>query len=537
MDRSGVIMDAIIKSGIWVFRVLSVLTMFMVSVLPVAAGGDGVPSGELRRLDAVLQKADYYDARRQLGIDSLKALLRRGDGDGVGRSRLCVRIADSYRQVNADSSMKYAQRAVSMARHAGDYGCELRGQVSLCAAMATAGLFTSATAAFDSLNSLELDRSIRIELWKTGRMLYSYMIAYVGEDQPFRDNYTMHYMAYDDSLLKSLPRHDPLRRFIKGERLVYERRYSEASAELLTLMKETDIDSNIYGMAAFQMAEVSRSRGERGEYLSYLVKAAVSDIMSGVREGMALSALAELLYSEGRIDDAFRYINFALEGAMSGNARMRTLTAARMLPLIDSSYRREIDISHSKLMAFAISLSVLTVVCVSLLILTWKQIRRARAGERKLASQARIQDSYIGSLLQMCSSYSDRLDQQARVVSRKIKAGQYDELLRMVESGKFSDNQNEEFYRVVDRAILDIYPHFIDSVNSLLREEERIPTGPDRCLTPELRIYAFVRFGVEESTRIARILHYSVATVYTYRNRMRNKAINRQTFDSDVRNI
>ncbi len=71
-------------------------------------------------------------------------------------------------------------------------------------------------------------------------------------------------------------------------------------------------------------------------------------------------------------------------------------------------------------------------------------------------------------------------------------------------------------------------------VNQLLREEEQIMLKKDEGLSPELRIYAFVKLGVEESTRIAQILHYSVSTIYAYRNKMRNKAINRETFEADI---
>lgn len=44
-------------------------------------------------------------------------------------------------------------------------------------------------------------------------------------------------------------------------------------------------------------------------------------------------------------------------------------------------------------------------------------------------------------------------------------------------------------------------------------------------------------WGVDQNAKIAQILHYSVNTVYTYRNRMRNRAVNRDTFDNDIINL
>ena len=125
----------------------------------------------------------------------------------------------------------------------------------------------------------------------------------------------------------------------------------------------------------------------------------------------------------------------------------------------------------------------------------------------------------------------------SKLVSRKIAAGQTDELLKLIKSGKFTEEQNDDFYKIFDNAFLDLYPDFVDEINKLLREEEQMAVKKGAGLPTELRIYAFVRLGVEESTRISQILHYSVSTIYTYRNRMRNKAINRDTFDEDVMRI
>ena len=94
--------------------------------------------------------------------------------------------------------------------------------------------------------------------------------------------------------------------------------------------------------------------------------------------------------------------------------------------------------------------------------------------------------------------------------------------------------QGYQFFKIFDETFLDLYPDFIDNFNQLLRPECRITLKKGAPLSTELRIYAFVRLGVEESVKIAQILHCSVSTIYTYRNRMRGRAINRDTFEQDV---
>ncbi|MDE6298247.1 MAG: hypothetical protein K2M10_01180, partial [Muribaculaceae bacterium] len=116
-------------------------------------------------------------------------------------------------------------------------------------------------------------------------------------------------------------------------------------------------------------------------------------------------------------------------------------------------------------------------------------------------------------------------------------AGQTEDLLKMINSGKINEQDSADFYPLVDKALLDLFPDFVENINTLLLPDRQIELKPGELLTPELRIYVFVRLGIDQSTRIAQILHYSVNTVYTYRNRMRNRAIDRDNFDAQVADL
>ena len=303
---------------------------------------------------------------------------------------------------------------------------------------------------------------------------------------------------------------------------------------LETLLDRLPVKSNLYGIAAFQMAEVYRNQGDETMYASFLAKAAVSDIEASVKEGLALPTLANWLYLQGHLNEAFEYINFALEDATNSNARVRAVAIAPDIPLIDEAYRKQISDTHDRLVTWAFLASFLLILTAVLLFYLGRQIRRSRQSQQKLESVSQIQESYIGNFVSLCSSYADRLDSLCRLVAVKVAAGQTDELLKLIKSGRFGESKDEEFFRKFDEAFLDLYPDFVMKVNQLLREEEQIMLKKDEGLSPELRIYAFVKLGVEESTRIAQILHYSVSTIYAYRNKMRNKAINRETFEADI---
>ena len=57
-------------------------------------------------------------------------------------------------------------------------------------------------------------------------------------------------------------------------------------------------------------------------------------------------------------------------------------------------------------------------------------------------------------------------------------------------------------------------------------------------LTTELRIFALIRLGVTDSNSIAHFLGYSLATIYNYRSKLRNKAkASKDEFEDDVMKI
>lgn len=491
-----------------------------------------LPAEELRHLSVVINEAPNYFGKIEKQIISARDSLLLSSDDRV-RWEIAQYLSFIYRPINADSAYYYADKAQEFSKTL-DIKYRQESDLAMVNALSAAGLFTEAMAVFSPLQSSEMTEDTRIKYWIAGRRLFGYMKSYVEGDRIFVNKYNERYLAYDDSLLANLPANDPLRTFISCERMVTEGQYSQAEGGLKNLLANLPEDNNLYGMTAFQLAEVYNHSGDETQYAEYLTKSAISDIKGCIREGLALPALAYWLYQHGELNYAFEFINFALGEASSGNARMRAVSMSKFIPLIDEAYQENINSSHSQQLWALVVTSVLLIATIILTIFLSRQIKRARANEKKLALVADRQKSYIGHFVGLYSSYADRLTRFMKLVSMKLASGQVAELKKLVDSGRFEDQDNDDIYKIFDAAFLDIYPDFISKVNSLLKPEEQIEIKAHSSLSPELRIYAFVKLGVEESARIAQILHYSPNTVYAYRNKMRNKAISRDTFDKDV---
>lgn len=97
------------------------------------------------------------------------------------------------------------------------------------------------------------------------------------------------------------------------------------------------------------------------------------------------------------------------------------------------------------------------------------------------------------------------------------------------------------FHSHFDTAFLNIYPDFINEVNKLLTPENRFDIetddAPKKRLTTELRILALIRLDITDNQKIADILRSSITTIYTYRSKLKAKAISKDSFEEDVRKI
>ena len=111
-------------------------------------------------------------------------------------------------------------------------------------------------------------------------------------------------------------------------------------------------------------------------------------------------------------------------------------------------------------------------------------------------------------------------------VHKQLKRGDTDEALRMTQpSGDIINEEIHDLYRNFDIAFLNIFPDFVERFNDLLLPDKKITLKKGELLNTELRIFAMIRLGINESAQIAELLHYSIRTVYNYRSGINRKTV------------
>ena len=298
-------------------------------------------------------------------------------------------------------------------------------------------------------------------------------------------------------------------------------------------------DTPEYALVTYQRSLLYRRFGNREEEKRYLALSALTDIRLSITDHASLWNLAELLYEEGDMEHAYRYIRFSWDETNRYNARSRSLQTAGILSLIDLTYQAMREKQNGRLRLYLWLISALIVLLVVAVGFIYRQMQRLSAARNKLEHaneqlqlSNNIKEEYVGRFMNLCSVYINRLDTYRRMVNKKISAGQMEELLKMVRSREVLDTGLKELYDNFDTAFLHLFPDFVDKFNDLLQPEERIVLRKGELLNTELRIFALIRLGIDDSSQIAEFLRYSVNTIYNYRAKVKNKArISREDFE------
>ena len=160
-----------------------------------------------------------------------------------------------------------------------------------------------------------------------------------------------------------------------------------------------------------------------------------------------------------------------------------------------------------------------------------------RSSNDELENTNTKRELMANAFIMLCYQYIERLESQRKLVIRKIRANQQNELLSILSSSKLSTEENQNFLSQFDKIFLSLYPSFVNELNSLLIPEAQIELKEDNKLTPSLRVAALVRLGVTESPKIAGILSYSLQTIYNYRSTLKNSAIDKENFEENLQKL
>lgn len=328
-----------------------------------------------------------------------------------------------------------------------------------------------------------------------------------------------------------------------AERLADIGDYNKALS-ILTEGRQDGLTDRDSGIRYYIISDVYEQQGNTPMQKKYLAMAALSDICNGIREYIALRKLSLILYEEGDIERAYKYMHRCVDDANACNMRLRMIEVSSIIPLIDSAYsaKEANDKRNLSILLVCVLLLALSLMA-SLLYIRHKNSSLKRTKQElqslnaTLTTANRIKEEYIMRFMTLCLEYISKMENYRNGLVKVASSHNFDKLVATIKSGQYVTKEISDFYRNFDDTFLTLFPNFIKKFNELLAPEEQLHIVPGDGLNTELRIYALMRLGISDSARVSQFLRCSFSTLYNYRTKMRNRAKNRDTFESDVMNI
>lgn len=522
----------------------------------------------LHTLDDIIQNHKVqYQAQRIKQINQLKAQAR--TATGYNKYNLYKEIFDLYSHFQTDSAQVYICKMQQLPAYKTDAVMQATLHVAQAEIMAVSALYAEALSELDkvpqSLISSE-HADLRLYYYRVKRALYGWMCTYYTKSSGQHKLWEEKTMNYRDSLLSVETIKNMSRDIVMADKY-NALRQPEKALKMLKPYSAQASEATPNPFVCFTLAHAYILSGNRTKAIYYLTLTAIADLRSATCEYQALPMLAQILFDHGDVERAYTYLLCSMEDASYCKAGLRSIEASTIFPIIDKQYKQREKAQRERDHLLMYGLVGLLLMLIAMVVYLRKQMLKLRQMRQKQSlynkqlsaanqqmheaneklqvalqevkrtneelqntySQLRMTDKvkeeYIARYLNRCRMYLDQLAEFRSATLRLIKNRHFEELANQLKRDLNAKAEQTQFYEDFDAAFLTLFPDFVASFNALLQPEHQLSVKKNGLLNTELRIYALIRLGIHDTTRIAHFLDYSTATVYNYRSKIRNKAI------------
>lgn len=499
----------------------------------------------LDRLDSTLELTDEYVRAKEQRISSIENMLHSRGVTPLQQYQIYHQLYEEYFAFQFDKANEALDNQVVLAEKLGERSLKDDAMLDKALLLTNAGFFLEASLAFETLDTLALDKDQMVR-WYYARQkfLHDYQEYVSTSDFTVLDEDKIKY--YQDRILSDTEPTSPINRQMRIFRMLNERDYEKAYEENRYFIGSLDPERHAYAVQTYWQGVICDNLGLEEESVKWWVESAISDIKGAVKDNASLCSVAIKLGAPEDTERAFKYIRISLDDAVYYNAKLRKVQIASTMPWIQSAYAENKEIQNKErnsFLLFTLAAALMLAVVLLLTVLLYAKGRRSAREVRKQTEQLAeynrsiieaednlrktnfdlieanaAKEEYLGLFLSMCSGYLDKL-------KKHLTREQYESELK-------------NFYKTFDTSFLSLYPSFVEDLNSLLKPEGRIVLKEGEQLNTELRIFALIKLGITQSSHIASLLRYSVNTIYNYRAHVKNAALeDRGNFEDMVKII
>lgn len=512
-------------------------------------------------LDSLIANYNQLTAEKERRVTNIKDGVRGIKLSPEQQYDLNQRLYDEYVAYKFDSAFYYIEKNVNALSSSADHDRFAASAVRMAHILAVTGLFDRARRLLDKVNPDSISDQQKIAYYTQQSELNLYRSEMAQFTNYFYD-YIKRAQYYRQLVMQIAPKDSYDYVFNRATYICEAGDTEEAIRILEAYLNKTEQGTRVYSIITSTLAFFYQKKGvsEKQEY--YLLLSAISDERSAIRENNSLRSLSELLMDRGNYDDAYRYLLQAISEAKFYGSRIRLMQVGRMAPQILQLYDAERTRTQQRTSLLLMVISFISIILAGIIVYTLILYRKKHAAGLKiiemnkmLASHSeeiesvntqmkeanRIKEEYIGRFLELSSQLISDSEQRLKQLNRLARERKLEELYAELKTMEPVNKGIRKFHSHFDTAFLNIYPNFISEVNNLLNPECRFDVEQDgtpvKHLSTELRVLALIRLDITDNQEIADILRSSITTIYTYRSKIKARAINKESFEDDVRKI
>lgn len=522
-------------------------------------------SPNIRTLDSLLSQSEELMLQRLTNIAELKQQRRKATTVGE-QYRYDSLLFENFYTLNADSALKYVDKCILDAERENNQEWLTNSLINKASLLAATGLMNTALEIMNDINPETLDREQLVEYYGQMVYLYSHLGNYAGGSN---NEYYVTERLYKDSVMSVItPEHPEYLWYKSWDVLGTSQNPDSVIQALQATIEASNLNTRQDAKNAYALARLYEQKGDLDSYEKYMALSAIVDVKIANAEIASLEDLARLIYKDGRgdVDRAYSYINYSFNKALEYPNRTRALGISTTMEEINKAYQERIIQQQHRTTVFLVLVCVLAGILLLAIVAIFLQNKKVsrqkkevnKANERlnqkveelseaeeKLNNMNRllkdlnkdlkdknnqlheanfVKEEYIGYVFNLCSSYLAKITDLKRNIYIKLVKKQYKNIESETSDLDMKD-ELKEFYHSFDTIFLNIYPNFVADFNALLKPEKQITLKDGELLNMELRIYALVRLGIQDSVKIADFLHCAPQTVYNYRLRARSRSL------------
>jgi hypothetical protein len=485
-------------------------------------------------LKAELGKEYLYDLEKEKTIKHLQNRLHKiGSANFENQYKLLSQIFEEYRSFRFDSAFTYVKKMIRLSEKFKRKDHLVNSQILLGTTLLNTGFYKEAFDALTVIDTGSLSYASKSDYFILRARLYAGIGSYDNDA-----HFARAYYKQSENDFRNAESAVPANSFektidlaflpttVKGKKLTANYFYNFINSHHLT--------KHSVAMVATRISYAFSGQ----DRVLFLALAAINDLQSSTKETYAIFLLGQELFKLNRASDAYIFIQHAIKNAKFYGARNRAGQIESVLPLVASKLLDEKQHEKDKLLIGFLVFLIIACILVFIVIIYRKQIKHVKANENiirqnnkelekinsKLWEASRIKEELIGLFFKTTSSYIETLDKVTRKAQHSIKLEKYKEANAILSDVKI-EKEKSRLYETLDSVFLTLFPNFVVTFNALLKKEDQSWPKKGELLTATLRIFALMRLGVNDLETIAKILDYSVSTVYTYKVRTKAKAL------------